>query len=63
MCERPPRDFPEPRPLKREELAGFGLEGVLLDLSELNTLPPKHQIKDSTYGRPRSCADDAPNGE
>jgi hypothetical protein len=58
MRERPPRDFPEPRPLKLEELAGYGVEGVLLDLRELSTKPLKHEIKDSTYGRPH----DGPNG-
>jgi len=62
MRERPPRDFPEPRPLKREELAGYGMEGILLDLSELTTLPPKQKIKDSTYGRPHDGPDDAAKG-
>lgn len=63
MRERPPRDFPELRPLKLEELAGYGVEGVLLDLTELSTKPPKHEIKDSTYGRPNHDPDDASKGE
>ncbi|NEI62181.1 hypothetical protein [Rhizobium leguminosarum] len=63
MRERPPRDFPEPRPLKLEELAKYGVEGVLLDLTELTTQPLKHKIKDSTYGRPHDDPNDASKGE
>ncbi|WP_156886440.1 hypothetical protein [Rhizobium gallicum] len=49
--------------MKLEELAGHGVEGILLDLSKLSNPPIKHETKDSTYGRPDDRPNDASKGE